>query len=105
MSRALGGVLADSVNGLGRFAVLEKIKRLMRHLLVWCQRARSSRVNQELNDINQSPRLLLDGQQRLTSLLAVIRGKPVSVRGRQRPIELLFDLEDHRIAEGLLLLV
>src|SRR5919201_7166597 len=29
----------------------------------------------------QSTRLLLDGQQRLTSLAAVIRGKPVTVRG------------------------
>src|SRR4051794_39684614 len=38
-------------------------------------------------------RLLLDGQQRLTSLSAVIRGEPVTVRGRQRPIELLFNLE------------
>jgi hypothetical protein len=38
-------------------------------------------------------RLLLDGQQRLTSLAAVIRGEPVSVRGRQRPIEILFNLE------------
>src|SRR3954447_24588582 len=28
-------------------------------------------------------RLLLDGQQRLTSLSAVIRGQPVTVRGRQ----------------------
>ena len=41
----------------------------------------------------QSTRLLLDGQQRLTSLSAVIRGEQVSVRGRQRPIELLFNLE------------
>lgn len=40
-----------------------------------------------------STRLLLDGQQRLTSLSAVIRGAPVSVRGRKRPIELLFNLE------------
>lgn len=40
-----------------------------------------------------STRLLLDGQQRLTSLSAVIRGVPVSVRGRKRPIELLFNLE------------
>jgi uncharacterized protein with ParB-like and HNH nuclease domain len=38
-------------------------------------------------------RLLLDGQQRLTSLSAVIRGEPVSVQGRVRPIELLFNLE------------
>jgi hypothetical protein len=41
----------------------------------------------------QSTRLLLDGQQRLTSLSAVIRGEPVTVRGRKRPIELLFNLE------------
>src|ERR1700687_3875824 len=38
----------------------------------------------------QSTRLLLDGQQRLTSLSAVIRGEPVTVRRRKRPIELLF---------------
>jgi hypothetical protein len=37
--------------------------------------------------------LLLDGQQRLTSLSAVIRGVPVIVRGRMRPVELLFNLE------------
>lgn len=41
----------------------------------------------------QSRRLLLDGQQRLTSLSAVIRGEPVSVRGRKTPLELLFNLE------------
>jgi uncharacterized protein DUF262 len=41
----------------------------------------------------QSTRLLLDGQQRLTSLAAVIRGEPVTVRGRQGPIEILFNLE------------
>jgi hypothetical protein len=41
----------------------------------------------------ETKRLLLDGQQRLTSLSAVIRGKPVSVRGRERPIELLFNLD------------
>ena len=40
-----------------------------------------------------SSQLLLDGQQRLTSLSAVIRGTPVEVRGRKRPIELLFNLE------------
>jgi len=49
-------------------------------------------VEQELNPY-QSTRLLLDGQQRLTSLSAVIRGKPVNVRGRKRPIDLLFNLE------------
>ena len=41
----------------------------------------------------QSTRLLLDGQQRLTSLSAVIRGEPVTVRGRRKPIELLFNLD------------
>ena len=49
-------------------------------------------VSQHLNPY-QSTRLLLDGQQRLTSLSAVIRGEPVTVRGRRRPIELLFNLE------------
>ena len=45
----------------------------------------------------QSTRLLLDGQQRLTSLSAVIRGEPVKVRGRRRAIDLLFNLDhpDH----------
>src|SRR6266545_7645066 len=45
------------------------------------------------NNPSQNTQLLLDGQQRLTSLSAVIRGEPVSVRGRKRPIELLFNLE------------
>ena len=40
-------------------------------------------------------KLLLDGQQRLTSLTAVINGDPVQVRGRKRPIDILFNLE-HR---------
>lgn len=37
--------------------------------------------------------LLLDGQQRLTSLSAIVRGEPVHVRGRVRPIDILFNLE------------
>jgi len=41
----------------------------------------------------QASKLLLDGQQRLTSLAAIIRGEPVTVRGRRRPIEILFNLE------------
>jgi hypothetical protein len=49
-------------------------------------------VSQAANPF-QSTRLLLDGQQRLTSLSAVIRGQPVKVRGRTRPIGLLFNLE------------
>ena len=53
---------------------------------------RSFAVEQESRSL-QGNLLLLDGQQRLTSLSAVIRGEPVSVRGRKRPIELLFNLE------------
>jgi|ERR1039458_2704237 hypothetical protein len=49
-------------------------------------------VSQAVNPY-QSTRLLLDGQQRLTSLSAVIRGGLVNVRGRKKPIELLFNLE------------
>ncbi len=49
-------------------------------------------VAQQVNPY-QSTRLLLDGQQRLTSLSAVIRGESVKVRGRKRPIEILFNLE------------
>src|SRR3954447_24246386 len=49
-------------------------------------------VSQDRNPY-QATRLLLDGQQRLTSLSAVIRGQPVTVKGRRRPIEILFNLE------------
>src|SRR5215510_7781284 len=38
-------------------------------------------------------KLLLDGQQRLTSLTAVLNGEPISVRGRRRPIDILFNLD------------
>lgn len=38
-------------------------------------------------------KLLLDGQQRLTSLTAVLSGLPVTVRGRKKPIDILFNLE------------
>ncbi len=49
--------------------------------------------------IDQSPpeatrfQLLLDGQQRLTSLSAILRGEPVYVRGRKRPVDILFNLD------------
>lgn len=49
-------------------------------------------VEQQKNPY-QSTRLLLDGQQRLTSLSAVIRGETVAVRSRKKPIELLFNLD------------
>ena len=38
-------------------------------------------------------KLLLDGQQRLTSLTSVLNGEPVTVRGRRRPIDILFNLD------------
>jgi hypothetical protein len=49
-------------------------------------------IQQSANPYKRT-RLLLDGQQRLTSLAAVIRGKPLKVRGRKKPIDLLFNLE------------
>jgi hypothetical protein len=49
-------------------------------------------VSQQSNPYHET-QLLLDGQQRLTSLSAVIRGEPVKVRGRKKPLELLFNLE------------
>ena len=48
---------------------------------------------QQARSAYASRRLLLDGQQRLTSLSALLRGEPISVRGRKRPIDLLFNLE------------
>lgn len=49
-------------------------------------------VSQSFNPYHTT-KLLLDGQQRLTSLSAVLHGKPIKVRWRQRPIDLLFNLE------------
>ena len=49
-------------------------------------------VGQERTGINKS-KLLLDGQQRLTSLSAVLRGEPITVRGLSKPIEILFNLD------------
>ncbi len=49
-------------------------------------------VGQE-ESAQQNFQLLLDGQQRLTSLSAILRGEPVHVRGRKRPIDILFNLE------------
>ena len=37
--------------------------------------------------------LLLDGQQRLTAMSAILRGADVQVRDRRRPIKILFNLE------------
>lgn len=52
---------------------------------------REMSVDQRENAYSNT-RLLLDGQQRLTSLLAVTRGSQVTVRGRKKPIDILFNL-------------
>lgn len=49
-------------------------------------------VSQQVSPYSTN-KLLLDGQQRLTSLSSVIRGEPVKVRGRKKPIDILFNLE------------
>ncbi len=40
-----------------------------------------------------SRKLLLDGQQRLTSLAAVLSGKPVKVKNRVKPIDIAFNVD------------
>lgn len=65
-------------------------------ILLW-ETAESVPMRQFAVEQEPSPykttKLLLDGQQRLTSLSAVLRGKPITVRSRKRPIDLLFNLE------------
>jgi len=53
---------------------------------------RSFSVGQEKSPYKMC-KLLLDGQQRLTSLSSVLRGEPITVRNRKRPIDILFNLE------------
>jgi hypothetical protein len=53
---------------------------------------RDMAVNQDEATSTQF-RLLLDGQQRLTSLSAILRGEMVTVRNRKKPIDILFNLE------------
>ncbi|HYF61371.1 MAG TPA: DUF262 domain-containing protein, partial [Herpetosiphonaceae bacterium] len=40
----------------------------------------------------RQPQLLLDGQQRLTSLTAIMLGRPLKVRGSSRPIDISFNV-------------
>jgi len=65
-------------------------------ILVWEtdkeQPTRDISVSQQANPFT-GHKLLLDGQQRLTSLSAVLRGEPVKVRGRKRDIDILFNLD------------
>lgn len=65
-------------------------------VLVWETRERPPERDFAVGqDANQSivTKLLLDGQQRLTSLTSLFNAEPVSVRRRRRPIELLFNLD------------
>lgn len=65
-------------------------------ILVWetdqPQPTRDLAIKQEVSPFS-GHKLLLDGQQRLTSLSAVLRGEAVKVRGRQKPIDILFNLD------------
>jgi hypothetical protein len=65
-------------------------------ILVWetdlAQPARDLAIAQQQSAFS-GYKLLLDGQQRLTSLSAVIRGEPIKVRNRQRPVDIAFNLE------------
>jgi len=65
-------------------------------ILVWetdlAQPTRDLAVAQQQSAFS-GHKLLLDGQQRLTSLSAVIRGEPIKVRNRQRPIDIAFNLD------------
>ncbi len=65
-------------------------------ILVWetelAQPTRDLAVAQ-LQSAFSGHKLLLDGQQRLTSLSAVIRGEPIKVRNRQRPVDIAFNLD------------
>jgi hypothetical protein len=47
----------------------------------------------QAKNIFMTQKMLLDGQQRLTSLCAVLNGEQVTVRNRKRPIEILFNLD------------
>jgi hypothetical protein len=65
-------------------------------ILVW--ETDSSAPTREMAVVtNSNPysasKLLLDGQQRLTSLSAVMRGEPVTVKNRRRPVDIAFNLD------------
>ncbi|MEK7202140.1 MAG: DUF262 domain-containing protein [Patescibacteria group bacterium] len=66
-------------------------------ILVWetddSIKTRSLAVGISGNPTTSQKLLLLDGQQRLTSLTAVLNGQPIIIRNRKRPIDILFNLE------------
>src|SRR5438874_6450531 len=47
---------------------------------------------QQATSVFHSHKLLLDGQQRLTSMSAVLGGQPIRLKNRVRPIEIAFNL-------------
>lgn len=53
---------------------------------------RDSAITQETTAF-AGRKLLLDGQQRLTSLTAVLNGQPINVKNRKKPIQILFNLD------------
>ncbi len=61
---------------------------------------RKLQVEGAKNSPLSSSLLLLDGQQRITSLSAIINGQPILVRNKRRPIEILFNLEHPDTLEG-----
>lgn len=65
-------------------------------ILVWetdlAVPARDLAIEQQLGAFG-SNKLLLDGQQRLTSLSAVVRGEPLRFKNRVRPVEIAFNLD------------
>lgn len=75
-------------------------------ILIWETDAdvptRAFGVSQRKNPF-QRVKLLLDGQQRITSLSALMRGEPVTVQDRKYPIDLLFNLnhpDENLVEEG-----
>lgn len=65
-------------------------------ILVWeteqPQPSRELQVGQSTSPFS-GHKLLLDGQQRLTSLSAILRGEPIRVRNRKREIQIAFNLD------------
>lgn len=44
----------------------------------------------------RQPDLLLDGQQRMTSLSAILKGRPVQVRSKTKPIDIVFNVHSEQ---------
>ncbi|HXB40673.1 MAG TPA: DUF262 domain-containing protein [Bacteroidia bacterium] len=66
-------------------------------ILVWetdiIQNDRELQIQDAVKTTLSSKLLLLDGQQRLTSLTAILSGNPVMVRNKKRPIDIMFNLD------------